>query len=76
RTVLPYFSLGDFVLVAPHPPKLTSIWRGPKRITKVLSDWLFEVTDLVEPYSTSLHHASRLKFYADESRGVTDDMLG
>ncbi|KAE9206095.1 hypothetical protein PF005_g13139 [Phytophthora fragariae] len=50
-------------------------WKGPKRIVKALSDYVFEVLDLMAPFAISTHHASRLKFYADASRNVTEDLV-
>ncbi|KAE9076591.1 hypothetical protein PF006_g28099 [Phytophthora fragariae] len=72
------FTEGDFVLTA-HvlslANKLAVQWKGPKRIVKALSDYVFEVLDLMAPFAISTHHASRLKFYADASRNVTEDLV-
>lgn len=78
RAKPPNFGVGDFVLVASvvaAPNKLSIKWQGPKRVTKAISDWIFEVEDLVEPYVTSTHHVSRLRFYAESAREVTEDLL-
>lgn len=75
---LPTFSLGDFVLVgrvAQAPNKLTLHWTGPARIVAVINDYLFEVQQLVEPYGTSKHHASRLQMYHEGGRDVTVDLV-
>ncbi|RLO02131.1 hypothetical protein DYB28_003152 [Aphanomyces astaci] len=34
-----------------------------------------EVQQLVEPFRTSVHHASRLKFFSDAALDVTDDLV-
>ncbi|KAE9351508.1 hypothetical protein PR003_g4855 [Phytophthora rubi] len=74
----PNFSVGDFVLVAmvtQHANKLTIDWQGPNRIVRAISDWVFEVESLNPPQGTTTHHVSRLRFYAEASRGVTEDLL-
>ncbi|OQR97894.1 hypothetical protein THRCLA_06835 [Thraustotheca clavata] len=71
-------ALGDFVLVAKvvkFPNKLALNWRGPARVVRAVSDYLMEVEQLVEPYDVSLHHASRLKMYAEGGLEVTDDLV-
>jgi hypothetical protein len=69
---------GDYVLVArivdTFKPKLKIQWCGPRRITQVLSDWLFDVEDLRDGTVTR-HHASRLKLYAAKDAQVTQDLL-
>ncbi|OWY91835.1 hypothetical protein PHMEG_00039421, partial [Phytophthora megakarya] len=72
------FSKGDFVLAAnviEYPNKLAIKWQGPKRIVNCVSDWIFEVQDLLEPFTIKTHHASRLRFYAEQHRDVTEDLL-
>ncbi|OWY90787.1 hypothetical protein PHMEG_00040924 [Phytophthora megakarya] len=49
--------------------------QGPKRIVNCVSDWIFEVQDLLEPFTIKTHHASRLRFYAEQHRDVTEDLL-
>jgi hypothetical protein len=71
------FALGDFVLVGKvlkFPGKLALNWKGPYRVTRVDSDFVMEVQQLVEPYGTSIHHASRLKFFADATLEVNEDL--
>ncbi|KAJ8561935.1 hypothetical protein ON010_g7742 [Phytophthora cinnamomi] len=78
RAKPPNFVVGDFVLVASvvaAPNKLSIKWQGPKHVTKAVSDWIFEVEDLVEPHVTSTHHVSRLRFYAESAREVSEDLL-
>lgn len=44
------FLPGDFVLVRRAQPgehKLRFIWQGPRRITQVRSEWLYEVQNLI-----------------------------
>ncbi|GMF43963.1 unnamed protein product [Phytophthora fragariaefolia] len=74
----PNFSVGDFVLAAPvisMPNKLAIKWQGPKRVVHALTDWVFEVDDLNVPHTKTKHHVSRLRFYAESSRGVTEVLL-
>jgi hypothetical protein len=72
------FGLGDFVLVAnvvKYPNKLALLWRGPYRVVRVVSDFLMEVQQLVQPYEVTLHHACRLRVYAEADREQADDLL-
>ena len=76
--MLPKFAEGDFVLVGQvlsKANKLALAWRGPRRIVRALNDFTFEVEDLCAPFAVTAHHASRLKAYADASRGVTEDLV-
>jgi len=72
------FSEGDFVLVAKRVAhdehKLTLQWKGPQRVVRAESDWVFEVEDLINQ-SRSLVHANRLKFYSDADLDVTEELL-
>ncbi|RHZ27017.1 hypothetical protein DYB37_012743 [Aphanomyces astaci] len=57
------FALGDFVLlgkIIKFPNKLALNWKGPYRVSRVDSDYVMEVQQLVEPFRTSVHHASPL----------------
>ena len=62
------FGVGDYFLVVQKTGKrchkLLVTWRGPQRITRVMSDFIFECQDLISN-SVSLVHANRLKFYSD-----------
>ncbi|KAH9088946.1 hypothetical protein LEN26_019336 [Aphanomyces euteiches] len=72
------FSVGDFVLVgsvAKQPTKLSLVWRGPEQVTRVVTDYVMETQQLVPPYGVSLHHACRMKMYAEAGREVTEDLL-
>ncbi|RLO00077.1 hypothetical protein DYB28_009886 [Aphanomyces astaci] len=69
------FALVDFVLlgkIIKFPNKLALNWKGPYRVSRVDSDYVMEVQQLVEPFMTSVHHASRLKFSSDAALDVTD----
>ena len=71
------FDVGDFVLaaaVATHGDKLLARWQGPKRIVSVINDQVFGVQDLLPPFATKTHHATRLRFYSDGARDVTQDL--
>jgi len=74
---IPNFEVGDFVLVGrvlARPNKLALEWTGPCRIVGVRSHWLYDVQTLFEPVTTTLHHISRLQFYADSSRATVSDL--
>ena len=64
------FTEGDFVRVAQEEfnagEKLALRWRGPRRIIKALSDFVFQV-EYLRNGTVSDIHASRLKFYRDSS---------
>jgi hypothetical protein len=75
---MPNFSIGDFVLVAQvitRVNKLAVHWRGPRRTLTAISDYVFEVQNISPPFEVSTHHASRLRFYADSHRDVTEDLI-
>ncbi|GMF59940.1 unnamed protein product [Phytophthora fragariaefolia] len=74
----PNFSVGDFVLAASvisMPNKLAIKWQGPKRVVQAITDWVLEVEALNAPHTKTKHHVSRLRFYADSSREMTEDFL-
>ena len=75
---LPKFCPGDFVLVAQARlnglSKLTALWRGPYRVTRALSDYVYEVEHLVT-LEVSEVHITRLRFYADSSMDVPVPLL-
>ena len=68
RGELPNFTEGDFVLVAGENffagEKLALRWRGPCRVIKNLSNYVFQLEDLRNG-STEDVHGSRLKSYRD-----------
>ena len=68
RGTLPNFSEGDYVLVARSDfhagEKLCLRWRGPRRIMKALSDFVYQVEDLRNGQLDDVHD-SRLKLYRD-----------
>ncbi len=71
------FEISDFVLVAQkvaqdgHKLRLKS--RGPRRVTRVLSEHVYEVQDLLTE-KHSLIHANRLKSYADSQLDVAEEL--
>ncbi|RHY27255.1 hypothetical protein DYB25_014338, partial [Aphanomyces astaci] len=72
------FALGDFVLLGKSikfPTKLALNSKGPYRVSRVDSDYVMEVQKLVETFATSVHHASRLKFFSDAALDVTDALV-
>ena len=72
------FDVGDFVLVAKRVQndghKLRVTWRGPRRVTRAVSDLIYECEDLLSG-ETALFHANRLKFFADDKLDVTEELL-
>lgn len=74
RGELANFQEGDFVLVARDDfhkgEKLCVRWRGPRRVTKCLNDYAFQVEDLRNG-DLQIVHGTRLKFYADNSLDTT-----
>lgn len=76
---LPKFSDGDFVLVATATGrtgnKLALLWKGSKRIVRTLSDYTFEVQDLVAPFEVTVRHTSRLQLYRDAVRGSEEELI-
>ncbi|POM66150.1 Hypothetical protein PHPALM_18036 [Phytophthora palmivora] len=72
------FSIGDLVLeatVIKGGSKLSLHWRDLKRVVRSLNDYTFEVQDICAPYTVTVRHASRLKFYREAGRGVTEDLI-
>ena len=72
----PNFIKGDFVLVGildKARQKLKAQWMGPRRITEVLNNWVYEVEDLVTKRKEKVH-AERLKFYSERDLEVTEEL--
>ena len=71
----PNFTVGDYVLVAAvrdkMKDKLRVRWQGPRRITKVISPWIYEVEDLVHGRTREVH-ITRMKYFRDSSLEVTE----
>lgn len=71
--LIPNFSPGDYVLVAipktTKQHKLHAVWRGPYRIVRAVTDYVYEVEHLVTNDVTECHIA-RMKFYADSELDV------
>jgi hypothetical protein len=72
------FTVGDFVLVAQRiqndQHKLRVKWRGPKRVTRVCSECIFEVRSLLTLQHV-LIYGNRLKIYTDSKLNVIDTLL-
>lgn len=70
RGELANFTEGDYVLVARDEfhagEKLCLRWRGPRRVTKAINDYVYQVEDLRNGILSDVH-AARLKFYSDAS---------
>ena len=48
-------------------------WRGPLRVVKVMSDFLFEVEDLRSAERSTVH-GTRLKFFRNKDFEVTEEV--
>jgi hypothetical protein len=74
----PNISVGDFVPVAKVSSKsggkFCARWLGPRRVTAVDSDRLFEVEDVIYG-ERAIEHSARLVFYHDKSLNVTKDLV-
>jgi hypothetical protein len=74
KGVLPNFNIGDFVLVALEPTrscdKLSVWWRGPYHVVGFISDWIYEVEDLIDGTRMEVH-VTRLKLYCDSSLNIS-----
>ena len=46
---------------------------GPRRITEVCSDWVYEVEDLITQKREKVH-AEQLKFYSESDLEVTEEL--
>jgi hypothetical protein len=70
--------VGDCVLVAQRLQneghKLRVRWRGPRKVIRICSKYIYEVLDLLTTHQ-SLVHANRLKFYADSQLDVTEYIM-
>jgi len=72
------FDIGDFVLFGRLQRnvrrKLSLKWHGPRRVTRIISNFLFEIEDL-RSGKKSVAHGSRLKFFRNSSYNVSDECL-
>lgn len=65
------FVEGDFVLVRRAQPgvhKVRFVWRGPRRVTQVRSEWVYEVQNLITD-KREIVHARRLHLYRADMDG-------
>lgn len=70
--ISPSFTVGDFVLVRHVQPgghKLQFMWRA-RRVTKVVSRWVYEIQDLIKGKLDTVH-ARRLLLYRSDMDGKT-----
>lgn len=70
--VEPSFNIGDFVLVRKAQNKghkLSFRWQGPKRITKVVNNLVYEVTSLISNQAETVH-VTRICMYRTDTDGV------
>ena len=75
--VVPYKPIvGDYVVIArTHGPrtKMSTNWVGPRRISRILSDFTVEIEHLLTK-ATAVVHVCRVKPYADASVGTQVQM--
>lgn len=68
--------VGDFVLRGvlqnKKGSKLSLRWKGPFQVTRVMSDFLFEVKD-IRSGTRNIVHGSRLKFFRNSEYEVTEE---
>ena len=65
------FHIGDFLLVRrpqPKGQKLQFLWQGPRRVTSVKSEWVYQVETL-EDGRAELVHARKLTLYRSDMDG-------
>ncbi|KAG2789690.1 hypothetical protein PC129_g11034 [Phytophthora cactorum] len=72
------FDIGDYVLYAEvwqHTrSKLRAKWCGPAQVTATVSNWIFEIQNMITGQRKEAH-ASRLKLYTDASLNINEDLL-
>jgi hypothetical protein len=72
------FMVGDYVLyqdVWQHKrEKLRTTWCGPAVVSLVVSDWVYEIRNLITAGVRRVH-ASRQRFYSDRDLNMTKDFL-
>ena len=74
------YTLGDYVLRArvnkgdTRLDKLSCVWLGPYRVTKIINDYAYELEDLLTGHR-KITHAARMRRYFDSSLNVTEDLL-
>jgi Chromo (CHRromatin Organisation MOdifier) domain len=73
----PKFQVDEYVLVAKHrksgTSKLQVKWKGPRRVARVESDYVFVVRNLLKK-ELKAAHATRLRFYKDKKLNVTAEL--
>ncbi|OWZ04248.1 Chromodomain protein [Phytophthora megakarya] len=76
--IMAQYDVGDYVLYADvwaHTrAKLSVKWCGPAQVTSAVSAWIFIVKNLITGDEREVH-ASRLKFYSDQTLDVTEELL-
>lgn len=71
--VRPTFTVGDFVLVRrtrKKGHKMSFRWMGPRRITRIISELVYEVENLIT-HAVEQVHAVRLNIYGAKEEGTT-----
>jgi hypothetical protein len=73
----PNFKVGDYVLVVEHRKsgvsKLQVMWKGPRRVASVESDYVLVVENLLTK-ELKAAHATRLRFYKDKELNITAEL--
>jgi hypothetical protein len=73
----PNFQVGDYMLFTKHRrigvSKLQVKWKGPRRVARVGSDYVFVVEKLLKK-ELKAAHTTRLGFYKDKDLNVTAEL--
>lgn len=71
------FIVGDFVLKGTvqkyRKNKLAMYWTGPYKVSRVMSNYLFELEDIISG-TRSVSHGTRIKLFRNSSYKVTDEV--
>ena len=74
------FNEGDYVLrariLSKVGDKMTARWEGPYMIEEAITPWVYKIGSLKkDSHDTFIVHASRLKFYSDNSLKITEQII-
>ena len=74
------FQIGDFVLVreaqVSKGHKMQFLWKGPRKVTRAVSKWVFEVEGLIGQKRELVHARRLIRYRADrENRELSPDLV-
>lgn len=74
-----YFDVGEYVLwsnvdTITDKEKLMVTWKGPYRIVKTVSDWVYEIEHIVTKKTREVH-VTRMKYYIDKDLDVSEELI-